>query len=273
MKAALSLAKRKVYSRLSEKKFRLTSGLFLAEGERTVMQLVSNLPSPDFLEAIILRETSPESIHHIAPPAKRFHLENIPNDLHSKVYWATKDEFDLIATTEEPQFMIGIFREPKWVMEAFLQNPNRSPFIVALDGVQDPGNAGTILRTAAWFRATGVIGGEGTVDFYNPKTVRSSAGALYSIPNLRVQNLEETVKSLKQNGYKVYAADMHGEAYRTVSIEAKSLLVIGNEGNGISETILSQATRLSISGDANAVESLNAGVSAAILIAHFARAY
>jgi hypothetical protein len=102
MREALSLAKRKSYTRLSERKYRTESGLFLAEGERTVMQLLSNLPSPDFLEALIIRETSPESLRGALQPNSRFHLEDIPKHFHPKIYWAKKEEFDLIATTEEP---------------------------------------------------------------------------------------------------------------------------------------------------------------------------
>ncbi len=258
-KVALSKAKLKHYARLHQKKFRDSEGLFLAEGLRTVRELCQNLPDEEMLVALLFREGECEG--------ERFALKH-----KGKVFCVTEKECLQLTGTSTPQGIFGVFRQqPAFasVDEAALATPGSS-FIVALDDVQDPGNVGTILRTAVWFGAEAMICSSGTADRYNAKAVRSSAGSIYAIRHYGVESLEAELRRLQALGYSIVASSLDGEDFSQFhSHPAKQVLVIGNEANGVSGAVLALADRLVRIPHAGAtvqVESLNAAVSAAILM-------
>ena len=143
---------------------------------------------------------------------------------------------------------------------------NEPPFIIILDGVTDPHNLGAVIRTAACVGAHGVIVPERRAVGLTPAAVKASAGAVETIKVARVGNLVRTIDILKKEGLWIYAADMIGEDYRTLKMEAPMALVIGSEGDGISRLVLEKAdyrVKLPMYGG---VESLNASVAAGILM-------
>jgi TrmH family RNA methyltransferase len=163
--------------------------------------------------------------------------------------------FDQLSDTRAPQNVLALFERPSFQARDILSRRER--VAVALDGVQDPGNVGTIVRLAAAFDAAGVLLLPGCADAYGPKAIRASVGAILSVPVANITAAELLEQPL-------VVADMHGEAADPPARDA--VLVFGNEGAGVSEEIRAKARAISIP-MSDRVESLNVASSAAILLA------
>ena len=143
--------------------------------------------------------------------------------------------------------------------------------LIGIAGIQDPGNLGTIIRSAEAFGARAVLLGEKTVSHFNPKAVRGSVGSLLRQPLLRVK-LGESITALKQQGVKVLATSSHkGKPLHEADFTGAAMIVVGNEGAGVPQEILSMADELVTIPHAPRVESLNAGIAASILLYEAAR--
>jgi TrmH family RNA methyltransferase len=169
----------------------------------------------------------------------------------------TADVFDALSETRTSQGVLGLFERPSGSARDILSRADS--VAVALDGVQDPGNVGTIVRLAAAFDASGVLLLPGCADAFGPKAVRSSAGAILTVPVAPV-----SVAELFDSGRPLFAADASASA--TTPPAAGAVLVFGNEGTGVSEELLRRATPIAIPMSGR-VESLNVASSAAILLA------
>lgn len=164
--------------------------------------------------------------------------------------------FDALAETREPQGMLGLFHRPHSSASAILAR--RDTVVVALDGVQDPGNVGTIVRLAAAFDAAGVLLLPPCADPFGPKAIRASAGAILNVPVASI-----TAAELLACGLPLFATAMAGDVADPPSSNA--VILFGNEGAGVSEELLRQANRLAIPMTPR-IESLNVASSAAILL-------
>lgn len=193
----------------------------------------------------------------IAIAASAAAIGQIPAAPNSIVVELTPDVFESLTETHQPQGIVGLFHRPDASADAILAR--RDTIAVALDGVQDPGNVGTIIRLAAAFDVAGVLLLPGTADPFGGKAIRSSAGAILSVPVAPV-----TRSQLLESGLPLFATAMSGSPVDPPS--ANAVLVFGNEGSGVSEEILraSQAIAIPMS---SRVESLNVATSAAILLA------
>ncbi|MEI6846461.1 MAG: RNA methyltransferase [Chlorobiaceae bacterium] len=256
---AVSKVKLRKYAKLHQKKQRDREGLFLAEGLRTVRELCQNLPDEDMLVALLIRESESADIRFAEAYS-------------GKAFSISEKECLLLAQTTTPQGIFGVFRQQR-KLESFDEaggGLQGSSFIVALDDVQDPGNVGTILRTAAWFGIDAVICSLGTADRYNAKALRASAGSIFAASHYEAELLIAELKRLKSLGYCIVSASLDGKDFREFSSRPeKQVLVIGNEANGVSKQIHDLSDRLvkiPHGGKKTRVESLNAAVSAAILI-------
>jgi RNA methyltransferase, TrmH family len=169
----------------------------------------------------------------------------------------TPDAFDAIAETHTSQGVIGLFHRP--VADATAILARRDSVVIALDGVQDPGNVGTIVRLAAAFDASGVLLLPGSADPFGPKAIRASSGAILSVPVAPI-----TAEELLACGLPIVATAMSGAPSDPPPRNA--ILVFGNEGTGVSQPLLDRATKLSIP-MTQRVESLNVASAAAILLA------
>ena len=169
----------------------------------------------------------------------------------------TSELFDALAETRAPQDLIGLFERPRHDAKAILKS--NAP-VVALDGVQDPGNVGTIVRLAAAFECGGVLLLPGCADAFAPKAIRASAGAILSVP-VSVADVAEVLSSRRP----LFAADARGAV--VAETPADAIFVFGNEGSGISAEIRKVATSIRI-GMSSRVESLNVAASAAIILQH-----
>jgi TrmH family RNA methyltransferase len=159
---------------------------------------------------------------------------------------------------------------PSYDIQKLLQDKRKS--FLLLDDLRDPGNLGTIMRTAEGADMSGVILSKESVDLFNPKVVRSTMGAIFRVPFYYTEHLTEIIEQLKQNEISVYGTMMQGSVvYDTPDYRNGAAIVIGNEANGISDDTakkLSAAVRIPMAGS---LESLNAAVSAAILMYEVAR--
>ncbi|MBK5258627.1 MAG: RNA methyltransferase [Thermoanaerobaculia bacterium] len=166
----------------------------------------------------------------------------------------TSEIFDSLAETRSPQNVIGLFARPTGDLGAILMDPR---LVVALDGVQDPGNVGTIVRLAAAFNCAGVVLLPGSADAFAPKAIRASAGAVLNVPIAKT-----TARVLIESGRTMYAADARGS---DAALKKNSILVFGNEGAGVSDEIRRAAKPVAIR-MSERVESLNVAAAAAILL-------
>ena len=143
--------------------------------------------------------------------------------------------------------------------------------IVALDGVQDPGNVGTILRTADAAGFDGAILGAGCADLYGAKTLRATMGSVFRVPVMMTDDLPGTLEEMKKRGYAVAATELGGQDFYAHCPRKNAVLVIGSEGQGISQAVRSAATHHLALPMRGGAESLNAAVAAGIMIYEMAR--
>ncbi len=173
--------------------------------------------------------------------------------------------FKSVSDTQTPQGVLCIVRQQESSLENLLNK--EKPLLLLLENLQDPGNLGTILRTAEGAGVTGLILSKGCVDLYNPKTIRSTMGSVYRVPTLYTEDLCETLEMLKQHGIRSYAAHLKGvNFYDQENYTGGTAFLIGNEGNGLTDELTAQADTLIRIPMEGQLESLNAGVASAILM-------
>jgi TrmH family RNA methyltransferase len=173
-----------------------------------------------------------------------------------------------MSDTSSPSGVLAVARFPEPTVECI----SCMKKVLVLDGVQDPGNVGTLIRTAAWFGIEAVVSGPGTADFYSPKTVRASMGGMWDVILEHVTHLPGFIATNVRAGVEVRIADMYGEPVRDWKPAAHSMIVIGSEANGVSEAVRAVASgTVSIPGTEGrkAVESLNAAVAGSILMSQW----
>ncbi len=237
---------------LRRRKARERQGLFVAEGVRGVEELLA----------------SPLRVHGIlAAPA----LEQTPRGAalmaaaqagHLPVTRVSDADLASAADTDTPQGVLAVAAVPRPDLDALPEGPIR---LLVLDAVQDPGNVGTILRTAAAFGAAATIALPGTVDLWNAKVVRSAMGALFHRPTFSLTT-DELAGFLRARDVALWGADAHGADVGSLTPPPRLAVAVGNEGAGLTPAVRALAGRLvsiPISGD---VESLNVAVAAGILL-------
>lgn len=175
-------------------------------------------------------------------------------------------------TTETPQPLAALVQPPEWDWVHLLDHSRTTPtLLVILAGLQDPGNFGTILRSAEAFAAHGVISLPGTVSPWNPKAVRASAGSIFRLPFLSA-SADECFLRLRQTGVKILTTAVHGaQPADHAHLDAPIAFLIGNEGNGVPDELAAQAGGAITIPCPGPVESLNASVAASILLYEAAR--
>jgi len=238
----ITIAEIKYVKSLSQKKFRDQYGVFVVEGEKLVQEaLNSGFKVEKVYRSAEIGESAMARMSSLSSPSPALAIVARPADLESAVLPAS-----------------GLF--------------------LALDGIRDPGNLGTILRIADWFGADGVFASPDTVDVFNPKVVQATMGAIFRV-KFHYTDIPALCRSALQAGGNVYGTFLDGENMYQKSlsngVERPSVIVIGNEANGISAaTAACVSDRLYIPpypADDSGSESLNAAVATAITIAEFRR--
>ncbi len=243
---------RKRVSSLARKKGRVMHRQFLVEGLRSVEAAVQG-------QAPISEILGTEAV--LGDPANTSWLASAGAPL----YRMTEKVARSVSTVEHGQGIVAVVGISEGAHAAL----SRFDAILALDGVQDPGNVGTIVRTAAWFGVQAVLAGPGTADLYNPKVVRASMGGLWDTCVLRVDDLTEELFSLKSKGFRVCGAALSGELITEWMPADQTVLVIGSEARGLSASVRKLLDReITIPGQAGlkGAESLNAATAAGILM-------
>ena len=241
----------------SRHKARVTQSLFVVEGVKMCMEAPNDRIHQVFVSESFYADTdNREALTHKSP-------EFVDGE---KLFVVKDSVFDSMCDTKTPQGILTVVAMKKTSFEE-LFNEDIKPFIMILESIQDPGNLGTIIRTAEGAGVTGIIVNDKTVDLYNPKTIRSTMGSLYRVKVYESNDLPDTVRKLKERGVKTYAAHLKGESfYYEKSYKDATAFMIGNEGNGLTDEIASLAdTYIKIPMEGR-VESLNAGVAASILM-------
>ena len=173
--------------------------------------------------------------------------------------------FAHVSDTKTPQGILAIVRMPKYDLPDLLQGDHTH--LLILESVQDPGNLGTMVRTGEGAGITGIIMNKTTVDLFNPKTIRSTMGSIYRVPYLITEHLPDLLDELHKENIRLYAAHLKGDTYYDAfDFTGACGFLIGNEGNGLSDEIAECADcylKIPMEGK---VESLNAAVSAALLM-------
>ncbi|MBY0508381.1 MAG: RNA methyltransferase [Bryobacteraceae bacterium] len=181
---------------------------------------------------------------------------------HVPIYYLPERDFADLASTENSQGVISLLRPPAWTMEQLFRG---TALVVVLDGLQDPGNAGAIVRSAEAFGATGVLALKGTVNLHNPKCLRAAAGSLFRLPCVQGVEDEMARAALAQRKVEAYATvPQGGRSIYSVNLTTSSALIIGSEGRGVSQRLRDAAFDLHI--PTAGVESLNAAIAASIFL-------
>lgn len=179
-----------------------------------------------------------------------------------RVVGVREDLFRSLSTTETSQGVIALVRPPEWTLDQILRGKT---LCVVLDGVQDPGNAGAIVRAAEAFGATGAAFLRGSVYPWNPKTLRSSAGSLFRLPLVHSMDHDLLLAALSQRRVRLYAASPRAKRTAAESdLSRPSAIIIGSEGGGVRRQLAERASGVRI--PTSGVESLNAAVAAGILL-------
>ena len=179
--------------------------------------------------------------------------------------------FTSMVPSETPQGVAALVRMKSHTLQDLLSGEQAAALVLAVAGVQDPGNLGTILRSAEAFGATGVLLGENTVSAYNSKVVRASAGSIFRIPLLR-QELMSALRSLRERGLRLLATSSHkGNPLKDAGLTSPLALLVGSEGAGLAREIVAQVDEVVAIPHSPRVESLNAGVAASIALYEAAR--
>lgn len=199
--------------------------------------------------------------------------EEAKNNLAIRDYYIVADSvFKNMSDTVTPQGILAIAKQKEYNLEEILakdakEKLDKGRSFIILESIQDPGNLGTIIRTAEGAGVSGIIMNKETVDIYNSKVIRSTMGSVYRVPFMVTENLPETINELKKNNVTVFAAHLQGDEYYAKDLyKGNVAFLIGNEGNGLSDDIAKMADKYVKIPMAGMVESLNASVAAAILM-------
>lgn len=249
MITAITNQQMKNLSKLIQKsKERRVQKLFVAEGTKMFLETPG-----EWIEKVYISETYYNKKKHDSM------FRNIP-------YEVVQDNvFKSVSDTMTPQGILCLVRQPQYEPESLLERQN--PCYLLLEDIQDPGNLGTIIRTAEAAGVDAVIMSRGCVDLFNPKVIRSTMGAVYRVPYLYVDNLAEMTEVLKEHGVSVYAAHLQDSVdYDSISYQTGCAFLIGNEGNGLSDSLARSASAYIKIPMEGRVESLNAAVAASVLV-------
>ena len=248
---------KQVAALLKKAKERKEKKAFVVEGTK----MVAEAPT-EWLKAVYASESyekNPE--HEVVLTVLRGKCEAA----HAVFETVSDSVFKSISDTQTPQGIMAIVQMPEYTLEQL--SDGEKTHLLIVESIQDPGNLGTMVRTGEGAGITGIIMNKTTVDLFNPKTIRSTMGSIYRIPFFVTADLPDTLKTLKDKGVSLYAAHLKGKQdYTEENYTSACGFLIGNEGNGLTDEIAALAdTYIKIPMEGQ-VESLNAAISATLLM-------
>lgn len=229
-------------------KERRKTGLFVAEGKK----LFTEAPK-ELIRKVFVSESFAETEAGL--------LADIEYEI------VEESLFGRICDTKTPQGILCILEQPSWKREALLGDGKQSPFLLLLEDLQDPGNVGTILRTAEGAGVTGVLLSEKCADPFQPKVIRSTMGSIFRVPIYREPDLAQALSWLRDCRIHTYGAHLRGVCdYNAPSYREGTAFLIGNEGNGLSPYLTEHCDTLIRIPMEGKLESLNAAIASAVLM-------
>lgn len=232
--------------KLKEKKYRLDS--YIVEGIKMVKEAINENQE---IALIVIRED-----FKIDFDTKKIKIVTISNKI-----------FNDISDVKTPQGILAVIKKNQ-----NNQIETNQEYILALDSLQDPGNMGTIIRTADSANINQIIINKTTVDPYSPKVIRSTMGAIYRTNIIEVEDLKATLKEMKSKGFQIITTDLKAtQSIYDINYNNKTVVVIGNEANGVRQEILQTADKKVIIPMLGKTESLNASIAASIMIYEYVR--
>jgi TrmH family RNA methyltransferase len=245
----------KYVHQLELKKYRKQEGVFIAEGHKVVGDLIKSGFVPK----------------QIFATSEWIENNNIPN-----VIEVTNDELTRLSLQQHPQQVLGIFSIPEESQSSNHQpsitNPPTSSLSLLLDNVQDPGNLGTIIRIADWFGIDTIYCSEGTVDAWNPKVVQATMGSIARVHIIYIDPI--TLFNSLPEDFPIYGTFLDGDNIYTQQLSQYGIIVMGNEGNGISDAVRAHVTNKLLIPDfhhGDTADSLNVAIATAITCSEFRR--
>jgi RNA methyltransferase, TrmH family len=198
-------------------------------------------------------------------------VRQLPLPADTEVLIVLKGVLASILSTETPQPIAALVEPPEWSWAHLLGQHNKKTLVVVLAGIQDPGNLGTIVRSAEAFGATGIVSLPRTVSAWNPKAVRASAGSVFRVPLLTASE-RICLERLREAGVRILATTVRAaQPADLVDMSGSVALVIGNEGNGVADDLVAKADAKITIPCPGPVESLNAAMAATVLLYEAAR--
>ena len=247
-------------AKLSEKKYRKQEELFVCNG----IKLFNEAIAFDAKIEYIILKNSVKFEEEIIDKIKEKTKENVA------ILCVSDVVFDKISEEQAPQGIITIckFHKEKHTFSTIVKNVNLNEKIIILEAIRDPGNIGTIIRNAAAFGIEKLILSSDCVDIYSSKVVRAAMGAIFKVGVVIVEDLQATIKNLKENGRRVYAATLEKNSLvlGKDSLTKRDIVVIGNEGHGISKEIIDCCDNSIFIPMNDNTESLNAAIAATIFM-------
>ncbi len=237
----------KLCDQLAMRKYRDKLGLYLIEGENLIEEALKEGAD---IRTLIVRDG----------------YDRIPKEVEDKSFLLDEKIFSKLSQTDTSQGIMAIVEKPQLSPADLIKKKAEGNFVV-LDRLQDPGNKGTIIRTADGAGYDGVVVMKGTADVYSPKVVRAAAGSLFRVPVVFINDNQELISFIKAAGGKLTATCFDTDiSYNDEDLTKGIWLVIGNEGNGICPDLIQKADlKIKIPMKGN-IESLNASVAAAIIM-------
>ena len=243
---------KKLQKWMKQSRARRQEGVFVVEGWKMVKEALER-------NLVLHLYSAEKEQEHCREELNRFSRGHVPVDL------MRDNLFSQLSDTVSPQGILGVVRMPVYEREEIVNQPDAK--LLCLENIQDPGNLGTMFRTAEGAGMTGVVLTKGCVDLFNPKVVRSTMGSLFRVPFYVCQDMEEEMKFMQKKGFCFYAAHLQGtKDFTKESYEGSIGILIGNEANGLSEAVSGLAdckVKIPMEGE---LESLNAAVSAALFM-------
>ena len=241
----------KIYTSLKHKKFRQEHGLFLVEGFKSIEEL---LKSDLEIVKILGSEKALQQLDFLA--------QEYSEQVNSKT-------LQRISNMKTSSDLIAIARLPK------AQKPKLIGQSILIDDIQNPGNLGTIIRTAHWFGFNQIICSENSVDLYNHKVIQASMGAVFKL-DISYTKLEQIIPEMQKKGIRILGTFMEGEAIYDFKFTDKDVFILGNEGHGISESItelIDKKITIPNFSKGEKTESLNISIAATVVCSEMARRF
>jgi RNA methyltransferase, TrmH family len=251
---ALSKAKFAEVKRLLQKKFREEEGKFIVEGLKSIDEAIA---SDADIETIIYDENRITD----SKTLRRF------KDASKEIITATEKDINALSDTVTSQGVIAVVNKTSSLHYLSSLMTATSALVVVVEGISDPGNLGTIIRTCDWFNVDALVISKNSVEFYNPKVVRATMGSIFHMPIISDSDLVSFLKKAKHEQFSVYSGELNNSVdIKTVRWDPKAIIVIGSESHGVSEEISQFADRKIKIPSFGKAESLNASIACGIIL-------